>query len=216
MQIEIHDPKIQLAIERNHEIIDVLILFSLSRPNHHHHHSSFTNFLNLTCKDQILALIFQPLRESKFYHSNPSSISMDCNVLPFCKDSISTFFLEISIACVFILSNTTLGTTGKPWVPLEVWKSKGSSKNRVFCAGALAQRVIPRQGEVLRSPASTCGRPARSCGRPARSCGRPARSCGRPARSCGQPAVVCSKVLPPLGNPFQALVSCPIPFLTLS
>ncbi|KAK2403087.1 hypothetical protein QL285_052557 [Trifolium repens] len=107
---------------------------------------------------------------------------MDCNVLPFCKDSISTFFLEISIACVFILSNTTLGTTGKPW------------------------------GEVLRSPASTCGRPARSCGRPARSCGRPvrscgrpARSCGRPARSCGQPAVVCSKVLPPLGNPFQAL-----------
>ncbi|KAK2398128.1 hypothetical protein QL285_059630 [Trifolium repens] len=57
----------------------------------------------------------------------------------------------------------------------------------------------------LRRPARSCGRPARSCGRPARSCGRPARSCGRPARSCGQPAVVCSKVLPPLGNPFQAL-----------
>ncbi|WJX73027.1 hypothetical protein P8452_56853 [Trifolium repens] len=52
-----------------------------------------------------------------------------------------------------------------------------------------------------REPAGACG----SLRSPARSCGRPARSCGRPARSCGQPAVVCSKVLPPLGNPFQAL-----------
>jgi hypothetical protein len=82
-QQETHDPKIHLAIEKNHKIIDVLILFSLSlsRPDHHHH-SSFTNFPQSHMQGSILALIFQPLRESKFYHSVPSSISLGCNMLP--------------------------------------------------------------------------------------------------------------------------------------
>jgi hypothetical protein len=48
-QQETHDPKIHLAIEKNHKIIDVLILFSLSlsRPDHHHH-SSLTNFPSIS------------------------------------------------------------------------------------------------------------------------------------------------------------------------
>jgi hypothetical protein len=123
---------------------------------------------------------------------------------------ILTSFLEISIACVYILSNTTLGTTGKLWVPLEVWKLEEKQQNRVFCAGALAQRVSPRQGEVLRSPAEACGilrGPAAACenlrstGGKLRSTGRKLRSTGgklrEPARSCGVlrgPAVSCGRL----------------------
>jgi hypothetical protein len=100
---------------------------------------------------------------------------------------ILTSFLEISIACVYILSNTTLGTTGKLWVPLEVWKLEEKQQNRVFCAGALAQRVSPRQGEVLRSPAEACGilrGPAAACEN-LRSTGGKLRSTGRKLRSTG-------------------------------
>jgi hypothetical protein len=146
---------------------------------------------------------------------------------------ILTSFLEISIACVYILSNTTLGTTGKLWVPLEVWKLEEKQQNRVFCAGALAQRVSPRQGEVLRSPAEACGilrGPAAACenlrstGGKLRSTGRKLRSTGGKLRwlaeCCGDlrdPAVDCSKMLPPSRNPFfLALVSCPILSLLFS
>ncbi|KAK2374470.1 hypothetical protein QL285_075429 [Trifolium repens] len=137
------------------------------------------------------------------------------------------------VACACITQNTTLGTTGKLWVPLEVRKLEEKQQNPIFCAGALAQQAAARQGEDLRSPAESCGSLAESCGVLAESCGKAAGACGKAAGACGkaagacgkaagacgkaagrlrepagrlrEPAVACSKVLPPLEKSFFKL-----------
>jgi hypothetical protein len=68
------------------------------------------------------------------------------------------------VACACITQNTTLGTTGKLWVPLEVRKLEEKQQNPIFCAGALAQQAAARQGEDLRSPAEAWREPAGACG----------------------------------------------------
>jgi hypothetical protein len=83
-QQETHDPKIHLAIEK--KIIKSL-MFSSSSPSPSHGQiiiiiQASPIFPQSHMQGSILALIFQPLRESKFYHSVPSSISLGCNMLP--------------------------------------------------------------------------------------------------------------------------------------
>jgi hypothetical protein len=63
---------------------------------------------NLTCKDQFLAIRFQPLKESKFNHSNHSAIPLGCILL-------NSFFLFKDSNCVLVLACKGFCTTSGKW-----------------------------------------------------------------------------------------------------